>query len=291
MKLFKKKPSNINHIANNNHYTYLQALILSFYSPKIYIDVAKRWRGLGFIYLFFLSMILSVPMAIQMTTQINQYFKYFVEPSQAGVPDLSIDHGKISLLDAEHHPHEKWLGRDADQQPFLLIDTSKTMEAQNKLMIPLIIAQNGVRIQVGSFTSQEKLGNFLIAMSPNVDLIITGEQYRQMMTQLKQILAYSTSYLMIFVTWSMAISMLFLLAFFTQFASYAALGYKIKWIQTLRLLSVAGTPILAVSMILFYLNGFHRPQMLLLGLLFFGYYLFGVRACKADLSPMIQPLY
>lgn len=32
-------------------YNYWQAIVLSFFSSRLYVDVGKRWKGLGFRYL------------------------------------------------------------------------------------------------------------------------------------------------------------------------------------------------------------------------------------------------
>ncbi len=34
-------------------YGYWKALYMSFYSTRLYVDVGKRWRGIGLLYLLF----------------------------------------------------------------------------------------------------------------------------------------------------------------------------------------------------------------------------------------------
>jgi hypothetical protein len=47
--------------AESRRFTYLDALWQSFFSHSLYLDVASRWRGVGFLYLLFIVILGWVP--------------------------------------------------------------------------------------------------------------------------------------------------------------------------------------------------------------------------------------
>ncbi len=78
-------------------YKYWQALFLSFYSSKLYIDVVKRWRGLGIKYLLFFLIIVCIPLATKYTISMNTEIKdNLLEPIYL-VPKFSVENGRVQF--------------------------------------------------------------------------------------------------------------------------------------------------------------------------------------------------
>ena len=46
-------------------YRYWQALYLSFYCGRLYVDIGKRWKGLGIGYLFLLVCFAIIPLNLR----------------------------------------------------------------------------------------------------------------------------------------------------------------------------------------------------------------------------------
>lgn len=79
------------------HYSYWQAFYLSFYSSRLYVDVGKRWKGLGILYLFLLMLIVTTPFAVRMTHDFNVFFKeQIVEPLQR-MPVFYVQNGEVTM--------------------------------------------------------------------------------------------------------------------------------------------------------------------------------------------------
>ncbi|HEL8434089.1 TPA: hypothetical protein U0D75_002421, partial [Legionella pneumophila] len=55
-------------------YSYWQALYMSFYSKRLFVDVGKRWRGIGLIYLLLVVAICSIPFSIRIASDFNKTF-------------------------------------------------------------------------------------------------------------------------------------------------------------------------------------------------------------------------
>ncbi|MDP3560909.1 MAG: DUF1189 family protein [Legionellaceae bacterium] len=76
-------------------YRYWQALYLSLYSPKLYVDVAKRWKGFGIFYCMLLLSVAIIPFAIKSIVQFNQYsYTDFIEPISK-IPKLHVLNGHV----------------------------------------------------------------------------------------------------------------------------------------------------------------------------------------------------
>ena len=56
-------------------YNYWQALYRSFYSGRLYIDVIKRWRGFGALYLLLAISLASIPLSLRIMVDFNHYFE------------------------------------------------------------------------------------------------------------------------------------------------------------------------------------------------------------------------
>jgi hypothetical protein len=77
-------------------FTYFDALWQSFFSRSLYIDVAKRWRGVGFLYLLLIVMICWLPDLAKMQISFQQLRGDAVEGLIRQVPAITITDGVAS---------------------------------------------------------------------------------------------------------------------------------------------------------------------------------------------------
>lgn len=92
----KQKTTDIQGI-DKPHYQYWQALYLSLFSSQIYVDVAKRWKRFSLGYLLLLFAIISIPLAVRMTVDFNQFFNEKVLLPVQKLPVFSLQNGLVSL--------------------------------------------------------------------------------------------------------------------------------------------------------------------------------------------------
>lgn len=78
-------------------YGYWQALYMAFYSSRLYVDVVKRWRGVGLLYLLLLISFAAIPVSIRVIIDFNQYFNEKLIVPIKQIPPLYINHGKIEV--------------------------------------------------------------------------------------------------------------------------------------------------------------------------------------------------
>lgn len=78
-------------------YKYWQALYLSFYSMRLYIDVGKRWTGYGIKYLVLMIALWTIPFSIKMGIDFNRLFhQQLIEPLSI-IPTIYIQNGEASF--------------------------------------------------------------------------------------------------------------------------------------------------------------------------------------------------
>jgi hypothetical protein len=76
-------------------YNYWQALYMSFYSGRLYVDVAKRWRGFGVLYLLLVIAITSIPLSLRIVYDFNQYFDEQMILPLTKIPPLYVQNGGV----------------------------------------------------------------------------------------------------------------------------------------------------------------------------------------------------
>lgn len=78
-------------------YKYWQALYLSYYSSKFYIDVAKRWRGFGISYILFFFLIAAIPYSIKSMIDMNNYITQDLLQPASMIPEFKLVNGKVQF--------------------------------------------------------------------------------------------------------------------------------------------------------------------------------------------------
>ena len=114
-------------------YRYWQALFLSFYSSKLYLDVYKRWRGVGVVYLFLLFSIALIPFALRIILSFNQYFdEQLIYPIES-LPTLNIEEGKVVV-----HQHMPYRIRNPKGELVAIVDTTGAIKSINNKKYPYL---------------------------------------------------------------------------------------------------------------------------------------------------------
>jgi hypothetical protein len=99
-------------------YGRLQALYLSFYSGDLYRDVAKNWKGIGFLYLLLLLGIAWVPSAVRTFSATKTFAEEKGAAMAQQMPTVTIQDGTMRANPAGRHE----LKDPATGETFLIID-------------------------------------------------------------------------------------------------------------------------------------------------------------------------
>lgn len=135
MKKNQKAPRTVDAVL----YRHWQALYMSFYSSRLYVDVAKRWQGVGFFYLLLLIAIVTIPFSIHLMIYFNQYFDEKIVFPIESLPPFSIEKGQV-LFDKPM----PYIIKNKEGSIISVIDTTGTVTKIDKKYPDLIylITQN-----------------------------------------------------------------------------------------------------------------------------------------------------
>ncbi len=78
-------------------YRFWQALYMAFYSKRLYVDVAKRWRGLCFFYLLWVIAVAAIPISVRLVVKFNHYVDDQIIAPLNKIPPLEVHNGEISF--------------------------------------------------------------------------------------------------------------------------------------------------------------------------------------------------
>ncbi|MDI9819282.1 MULTISPECIES: DUF1189 family protein [unclassified Legionella] len=274
-------------------YNYIQALFLSFFSRRLYVDVGKRWKGFGFRYLLLVLLLGCIPFSLQILSELNRFFdEQIIQPLER-FPTIYIQNGKVSF--DKPMPYE--VKNDAGQVVFI-IDTTGTIKTidNNYPQLMALITEDKVfyRIFVHDFffaQQMEPSGQLVgvVPLTENINEVFDGKDMIntlgvQKLKIVSQVLLYPSIVLVFF-----AMYLVFFLAFALMGQFIAKLFYSltISYKQALRLLTVSATPHILVLLFCLAFDLFFPGFGFLLIVLLLGYYVFAIRSLERESRKLV----
>lgn len=147
-----------------SQYNVLQAIVMSFYSKRLYRDVAKNWGGKSFLYLLLLMALSCALLTFQvhqfLRTQYDVYASHFV----AEIPVLTISNGKIQT--PENHPY--FIDAPDSKEILMVIDTSGKYTHIDQVKAHVLVTQNEIisRSDPNQFRVDTLPTNFSSVLNP-----------------------------------------------------------------------------------------------------------------------------
>lgn len=101
-------------------YKVFHPFVLSFFSKSLYQDIAQNWKGSGFLYLFLLVLICSIPITVKFHLALSDV-PAEIDPVIQQIPDITLKNGTISIQEPQ-----PYFINDPSQQdsPVIIIDTT-----------------------------------------------------------------------------------------------------------------------------------------------------------------------
>lgn len=274
-------------------YKYWQALYLSFFSSRLYVDVGKRWRGIGILYLLLLMFIITLPFALRVTLNFNQYFTdEIIEPLKK-IPKLYVQNGKVSL-----DKPMPYLIKNNRGEVVSIIDTTGTVKSIDGTFPALstLITKDEFIYRLPPpqfFFEQTAVQNtspiYVQPLSTEMNEIFDGKQWVassgiERARILSIVTLYPTIVLMFFVVY---LAFFLAFAFMGQLVAKLFMKFNISYKQACRLLMVSATPQIVVLVVFLTLNWVFLGLGLLLILLLAGYFSFAVLSLKRESSKLV----
>ncbi|HHF7350010.1 TPA: DUF1189 family protein [Legionella feeleii] len=229
-------------------YNYWQALYLSFFSSRLYVDVGKRWKGFGLLYLLLLMFIVSIPFAMRVTSDFNRFInEEMIQPLEQ-LPSIYIQNGKVSF-----DKPMPYMVKNKSGQVVLIVDTTGKVQTIDKTYphLTTLITKNKFMYRFPSpqfFFSKEPVDSesslFVQTISEQVNEVFDGKRWVkssgiERVKYLSAAIIYPMVALIFF-----AMYLVFFLAFalMGQFVAKLFLKLSLGYKQASRLLIVSSTP-------------------------------------------------
>lgn len=137
-------------------YSIIDTIFMSFYSKKVYLDVYRNWRGLGFAYLLVVIMVFSLGELIQMQKFVTQWVINKGPAVVTQVPEMWFTDGQL-----HHNGDNPLLITDPQTQlPIVLIDSTLTNISAVDTSIVIVFGKDELAVDNSRQRQVVPLSNF-----------------------------------------------------------------------------------------------------------------------------------
>lgn len=276
-------------------YNYWSALYKSFYSRRLYVDVGKRWKGLGIVYLLLVIALFTIPFFVKITMSFNQSFQEQILDPLLKIPVFYIQNGDV-IFDKPM----PYLINNKNNQTVVIIDTTGTVNdfTSKYPHLSILINKNQIAFKlpnpqlftVGNEAAPMAKGAPMVqSFDKGANLVFDGRKIveENSVTGLKygsQVMLYP---IIVGIFFSIFIIFFLVLALLGQTFSTIFFSFKINFASSCRLLIVAGTPMLLLLILMLTFNGIFQGSGVLLFFLLIAYYSFALYALRAESKRLV----
>lgn len=246
----KKQPKNKIESIDSRIYKYWQALYLSLYSGKLYVDVAKRWKGIGMTYGLVLLMVVTIPLAVKSMINFNQYIGQDLLQPMSEIPEFSLINGRVLFNHAM-----PYLIKNKKGQVIVIIDTTgkinKITDEYPQLVMLINSSKYFFREPKLEFLKNDKKNAKFYSnreiktydLSDLADETFNGEDWLQVtgLTAMKNSLLIFVYPVLVSATYGIIITMLIIFSMMGQLAAYSIFKHKLYFKQACRLMMVSSS--------------------------------------------------
>jgi hypothetical protein len=259
-------------------YSIVHPLVLSFFSKDLYEDVARNWKGTGFLYLFMLLTICWIPTMTKMAAGFSKFVAKEAPRYLDQVPDITIKDGKVSI----NEPMPYFIKDPDSGDTFVILDTTgqtTSLEGSKAFLLltktKLTVKQNARETRAYDLSG---IKNFTLTKERLHDWLDIG---RKLLVSVLFPICVLGSYVY------RIVQALIYAAIGLIFAS--SLKAALDYLALLRLSVIAVTPAVILDTLL-NLAGKHVPAWGFICLLIaMGYLFLGVKASAATAQPPPTP--
>ena len=257
--------------ADRSQFSYLQALLSSFFSAALYRDVARRWRGAAFFYLFLLLAILWTLPTYRVSQSLHGEGDAQAKRIIDQVPHISIEDGELSAnVDQPYEFKDPSTG-----ETVMIIDTTGKTQELPADGAKVLVGRRQITFRKSEFETRTFDYGALSGMDITKDAL---HEWWGVFMQYAMPLYYGGALLSSF---SYRTFQAFVYALFAMFFA-GAMRVPLSFLPAVRLSVVSLTPVLIVGSLLTFL-GITLPFGTLISFIVeMGYLFFAVRTLKQE---------
>jgi len=250
---------------------------MSFYSKKLYQDIALRWGGKSFLYLFMLLALSSLVWSLLLQHYALEAYQSFSTKIIPQIPVITLHDGKINtpekrpyfIVDAETH------------KPFAVLDTTGKYTSLEQAQTPILITETQILIQSGP--NETKIYKLTEPLNQTINpeaIKKFGDKY----------IHFLWIFVFPFIFIIFYLYRVLLALFYSLLGKMLCAFFKINlaYGQIVQMMLVAMTPVIIISDLQCILNISIRHEMLLYFLLDISYLFYGILANKDNMTPSLN---
>lgn len=274
------------------HFGYWKALVHAFYDPKLYVDVAKRWKRLSLGYLLLALLVLCLPYSIHLMRIFDTYLKNDLLVSIDRLPVLYVQNGQVSI-----NKPVPYFVRNDKNEVLAIVDTTGQIVSLTYEYPKAVMLITKDKLLFRSPTPPPIFSTFKITerpittttFGPQTNAIFNGQSWTHSITVrsliiFAEFLLYPTMVLVIF---TLALMFLLPFAMMAQLVAKGLMKVSLSYTQSFRLLMVAATPQLTALLIVLAIDVIIKGFGLFLSLLLAFYFGFAVLSYKRWAKQMV----
>lgn len=289
-----KKKKQLPRLIDAPVYGYWRALYMAFYSKQLYVDVAKRWKGVCFLYLWLVIAVMSLPLTARLMYDYNLFIKEQIIEPLVNIPPLELRDGVVSFNEPMPYFVKSKTGAVV-----AMIDTrtdGRGMEGTNPELM-LLITRDKFYFRSPTINLFPKIST---TPTPHKPIIKEPEKGQYSILVLSEWLESSgilnTKWLVAGLIYPFIVSFIFgvffiiflVVTMLAQVFSWTIFRYHLKFTDAMRILIVSSTAQLSVLLILLGVNVWFSGMSfvcLALSLIYFSY---AVLSVKRDSQKLVH---
>ncbi len=241
-------------------YRLWQALYLAFYSSRLYVDVAKRWRGFGFLYFLLMISVTVIPLSVRIIIDFNHYIEAQLLLPFKQLPPLYIQNGQV-LFDKP----TPYLIKNPLGEVVVILDATGKAEELYKAYptLSLLVTKHKLYSRPPTFhlflsSSPISVGSSVHSYSfdKGDNEVFVGDEWMALnhIVRLKWILICLVYPFLALFFFGLFFTLMIVFVFLGQVFSHVVLKFDLNFKEASRMLLVASTPQFATLFMLLSMN-------------------------------------
>ncbi len=276
-------------------YRYWQALYHSFFNPKLYVDVAKRWKGFGLTYLLLITFLFSIPFALMLAFEFNQIVKEKMIKPIMSLPAFYVQNGQVSL-----DKPMPYFVKDKKGQVVAIIDTTGSIKTIDNKYPEQTILITKDKVLLRMFTPNLSLLPENTTKPENKILVYPFDKHTNMVfsgadwvksshiLNLKYFIGILLYLILAMVAFGCFLVFILTLALMGQFIARLFFKISLSYKQSSRLLIVSLTPFMLLFWTMLSFKYISSSYNFFLPLIMFSYFCYAVLAVKRESHKLVR---
>ena len=251
-----------------SQYNVLQAIGMSFYSKKLYRDVATNWGGKAFAYLLLLVALASTFITYEVQITLNQFYRNYSARLFNQIPVITVENGKLKT--PEKRPYV--IVEPESNNPIAIIDTSGQYTNLDNTKAAILVTEDQI---ITHNKNETKIVKFSETINGTLDPEVIN-------TTIGKFVGYSWIILFIVIVLFSYVYRIIQALIYSLFGKlFASIGkYDLSYGQIMQIALVSITPVIVVGTILDFFIIHFPLQWLGYFILAMSYLFYGITANK-----------